>query len=110
MSTFLDFLEKCSAWLDRISKPMERKTAYVFIVMQIVVCLMAISIAVVFFIYNFLKQAAFDMRVILVLFLLVILFMLGTYVHMLITRDLKYIRSQKPNQKEDTAKKRKIEF
>lgn len=110
MKSFLDFLEKCSAWLDKISKPMERKTAYVFIVMQIVVCLMSISIAVVFFIYNFQKQAAFDIRVILIIFLLVIMFMLGSYVHMLITRDLKYIRSQKPNGKEDAAKKRKIEF
>ncbi len=110
MNSFLDFLEKCSAWLEKVSKSRERRMAYVFIVMQIVVCLMAISIASVFFIYNFLKQTSFEIRMVLLLFLAAMLFLLGSYTHMLITRDLRYIRSQDPNKKEDTAKKRKIEF
>ena len=110
MKSFLDFLEKGSAWLDKISKPMEGKMAYFFCFTQIVVCLMAIAIAVGFFVYNILRQTAFEVRMSLILFIVVILFMLGSYVHMLITRDLKHIREQNQNKKEDTAKKRKIEF
>jgi cell division protein FtsW (lipid II flippase) len=110
MNAFLDFLGKCSAYLDKISKPMEKRMAYFFCVTQIVVCLIAIAIAVVFFGYNFLRQTTLEIRLVLVLFLLVMLFMLGSYAHMLITRDLKHIREQYSGKKEDTAKKRKIEF
>lgn len=110
MKTFLDFLEKGSAFLDRISKPMERKMAYFFCFLQIIVCFLSIGIAVGFFVYNFSRQTAFEVRLTLILFIAVILFMLGGYVHMLITRDLKHIREQNPDKKEDTAKKRKIEF
>lgn len=110
MRSLFDFLEKGSAWLDKISKPMEKKLAYVFCVTQIVVCLMAISVAVGFFGYHFLRQTDFSIRMTLIVFLLVILFMLGSYVHMLITRDLKHIRGQDLGKKEDVTKKRKIEF
>jgi membrane protein YdbS with pleckstrin-like domain len=110
MKSFLDFLEKASAYLEKISKPMAKRTAYFFCAAQIVVSLIAIAIAVVFFAYYFLKQTTLEVRVILVIFLLVMLFMLGSYTHMLITRDLKHIREQYSGKKEDIAKKRKIEF
>jgi len=110
MNTFLEFLEKFSAYLEKISKPMERRMAYFFCVMQIVVCLLAVGIAIGFFVYNFQKNTAFDIRMVLFIFLLVMLLMLGSYIHMLITRDLRHIRSQGSGIKEDIAKKRKIEF
>jgi hypothetical protein len=110
MKAFLDFLEKGSAYLEKTTKPMEGKMAYFFCFTQIVVCLLAIVGAVGFFAYNFPRQTAFEVRAALVIFLLVILFMLGSYAHMLITRDLKHIREQYSGKKEDTAKKRKIEF
>jgi hypothetical protein len=110
MKSFLDFLEKASAYLEKISKPMERKLAYVFCTMQILVCLMAAAGAVGFFIYYYPKQTSDKVHVVLIIFLLVMFFMLGSYIHMIITRDLKHIRSEDPNRKEDTAKKRKIEF
>jgi hypothetical protein len=110
MKIFLELLEKFSAYLEKISKPMERKMAYVFCIMQIVVCLISVAAAVGFFVYNFQKQTAFEMRMVLLVFLLVMLFILGSYTHMLITRDLRHIRGKDPEKKEDTAKKRKIEF
>jgi hypothetical protein len=110
MKYLFDFLEKGSAWLDKISKPMEGKMAYFFCFTQIVVCLMAIIAAAGFFIYNFAGHTAFEVRASLILFIIVILFMLGGYAHMLITRDLKHIREQNLNKSEDAAKKRKIEF
>jgi hypothetical protein len=110
MKILLDLLEKFSAYLEKISKPMERKMAYVFCIMQILVSLIAAAMAIGFFVYNFQKQAAFEMRMVLLVFLMVMLFMLGSYIHMIITRDLRHIRGQDPKKKEDTAKKRKIEF
>ena len=107
MKAFLDFLERGSAYLEKISKPMEGKMAYFFCFTQIVVCLIAIAIAVGFFAYYFLKQTTLEIRVILVLFLLVMIFMLGSYAHMLITRDLKHIREQYSGKKEDTQRKEK---
>lgn len=94
MKSFLDFLEKGSAFLDKISKPMERRMAYFLCTVQIVVCLMAIFAAIIFFIYNFIGQTSFDVRVVMILSGTVILFVLGSYVYLLITRDLKHFRSQ----------------
>jgi cadmium resistance protein CadD (predicted permease) len=110
MKSFLEFLEKFSEALERMSKSTERKLAYVFCIMQILVSMTAAATAIGFFVYYYPKQSSTDMHVVLIVFLLVMLFMLGAYIHMIITRDLKHIRSQNPNRKEDTAKKRKIEF
>lgn len=110
MNAFLDFLEKASAYLDKISKPMEKRMAHFICVTQIVVCLIAMAIAVVFFAYNFLRQTAFEVRGALIVFLLAVLLILGPYTYLLITRDLKQLRNQASGKKEDTAKKRKIEF
>lgn len=99
MKFLLDFLEKGSAWLDKISKPMETKMAYFFCMAQIIVCLIAIAIALVFFVYSFAGQTDFNIRMLLVLVFAVLLFVLGGYAYMLITRDLKHIkeRGQKKN-------------
>lgn len=110
MRFLLDFLEKGSAWLDKVSKPMEGKMAYFFCFTQIVICLAAISASAIFFTYNFLRHDAFEVRVSLIIFLVAISLLLGSYVRLLITRDLKYLRNLNPNKKESTEKKRKIEF
>ncbi len=110
MNAFLDFLEKASAYLDKISKPMEKRMARFICVVQIVVCMIAMAIAVVFFVYVFMRQASFEVRGALVVFLLAVLLILGPYTYLLITRDLKQLRSQASGKKEDIAKKRKIEF
>jgi len=62
-----------------------------------------------FLIYNFPRQTA-DIRMVLIICCLATLFMLGSFIHMIITRDLRHIRSQSQNEKEDPAKKHKIEF
>jgi len=110
MNFFLDFLEKCSRWLDKTTKPMERRMSYFFCMTQIVICLMAMCVSVGLFIYYFQKQTVFEVRMVSAIVVLVILLILGPYTYMLITRDLKHIRGQKTGKKEDTAKKKKIEF
>lgn len=110
MNYFLNFLEKCSVWLDKISKPMEAKVSYFICMAQIVVCFLAMGAAAGFFAYIFPRQTAFDVRLVLIVFLVVILLILGPYTYLLITRDLKQIRDRCKKIKEDTAKMRKIEF
>lgn len=94
MKTLLDFLERGSAYLDKISKPMERRMAYFFCTLQIVLCLISICAAVFFLIYNFTRQTSFEIRVVMVVSIVLILLILGGYVYLLVTRDLKNFRSQ----------------
>lgn len=107
---FLDSLEKFSGYLEKASRPMERRFAYFFCTMQIVVCVIAGAIAFGFFVVEFQKQTSWDVRFVLIGFILFVLFMLGSWIHMIFTRDLRHIRNTDPNKKEDPMKKRKIEF
>jgi len=107
---FLNLLKNCSVFLDKISKPMERKMAYFFCSLQILICIFAEAIAVVFFIVQFRKPVSWDIRLVLILFLVIMSFMFGAHIHMIVTRDLKHIRDTDPKKKSDPMKEKKIEF
>jgi len=110
VNLFFRYLEKFSEFLESASKRRQRRYAYFFCSLQIISCLMGAAAMIGFLIYYFPRQAAIDIRMVLIIFCLVTLFMLGSWIHMIITRDLRHIRSQNQNEKEDLAKKNKIEF
>lgn len=107
--SFLDFLENASSYLEKISRPMERRLAYFFCSLQILVCVIAGAIAFGYFVVEFSRHTAWDTRMVLIGFIVVILLMLSSWVHMIITRDLKHLRDT-GSKKKDVAKERKIEF
>jgi hypothetical protein len=107
---FLSLLEKGSAFLEKITKPMERRMAYFFCCFRILVSFFAEAMAVVFFIIQFRKQVPWDIRLVMILFLVIISFMIGAHIYMIVTRDLKHIRDTDPKKKKDPLKEKKIEF
>lgn len=110
VNLFFRYLEKFSEFLESASKRRQRRYAYFFCSLQILSCLMGAAAIIAFFIQNFPKQTALETRMVLIICCLATLFMLGSWIHMIITRDLRHIRSQYQNEKENPAKKHKIEF
>lgn len=106
---FLNMLERYSAFLERISRPMEIKLAYFFCGLQILTCVIAIVIAAGIFVVEMRKDLPWDMRLFLIVVFLILLFMLGAWIHMIITRDLRHIKDEHPAKK-DPNKDNKIEF
>ena len=84
--------------------------AYFFCGLQILVCLFAEVVAVGVFLIEFRKPVPMDIRVVLLLFIGIVSFLIGSYAHMIITRDLKHIRDTDPKKKKDLLKEKKIEF
>ena len=90
VNLFFRYLEKFSEVLESSAKRRQRKFAYFFCSLQIITCLMSAAAMIGFLIYNFPKQTSFEIRMVLIICCLVILFMLGSFIHMIITRDLRH--------------------
>jgi hypothetical protein len=109
-SGFLNLLEKGSAFLEKIFKPMERRMAYFFCILKILTSIFAEAFAVGFFVVQFRKPVSWDIRVALILFLAIVSFLLGFHIHMIINRDMKQLRETDTKKKMNQAKDKKIEY
>ena len=95
---------------DEILKSTERKFAYIFCIMRILIDLFGAALVVVGFV-SFIKMAdsTYTYAIFIIAFLFCI-FIVGVDIHYVIFRDLRHIRSTDPNKKEDALKKNKIEY
>ena len=92
----------------RIQKKIEKGIAYGICGFRILVDLLALAIAGMFFFHYFKKANSIELYVIMTLCSVFVLFLIGTDVHMVITRDIRHIRGADRN--EDESKIKKIEF
>lgn len=106
---FFRGLASFSQFLENASARRQKKYAYFFCVLQILVSLFSISIAIICFVLYYEKLSELNLILFAILLLAACFFMLGAYIHMIVTRDMRHIRSQYANE-EDPVKKNKIEF
>ncbi len=104
---FFRGLASFSQFLENAAARRQKKYAYFFCVLQIMVSLFAISIAIISFVLYYEKLSELNLILFAILVLALCVFMLGAYIHMIITRDMRDIRGRYTNEKEDTAKKTK---
>jgi len=100
-SSGLHRFEKLNGGVEPSMKPLERKVAYVFCGLRILVDLLAFVAMIIFAVGNLLWNLSLEVNLIIVIAMGAAIFLLCMDIYMIVTRDIRHImgKEQKTEQK-----------
>lgn len=110
LDMFFRYLEKFSVFLEHMAARRQKRYAYFFCGLRIMIGVIAILMAAAMLILNFQKLPSLTIQLLAILALVLCVILLGAYIRVIITQDMKQIQRKDPKANEDPARKNKIEF